>query len=586
MCRYFITAVAGLFLIVPSAIQAQIKPDFLMDTDPELKLPDKVKNFTRDFADVWTQALERPEVDMQRMTADTVALAHKHGIPDLIQTVPALETILTSPDSHPAARFAAAKALIALDSRSSAEQLLNASQQFGSELRQLVEPVMAEWDYAPAKAIWQSRLNAARPRTRDLILALRGIGKIRDTSALPELKDIVLDPLRTADLRLEAAGAAGQLTEQGLETDAAALAASKQPVDLFRRVCAIRLMSRHSSEAARQILGQLAVDTEPSVAAAALHRLNEIDPALVLPFADQSLKNPDPLVRDEAVSAYLRLPDPARIRVLGPLLADAHPDVRAHVREGFYRLANHAELSVLIRSSAMSVLAGERWQGHEQAGLLLGALHYTPASMRLVELLESPREGVLIASAWALRMIADPRTIPGILDKATRQTAARKSNQSAALDQQVAHLFEACGQMRVQEAIPLLLRYVPKDLSMGERSRSAAIWSLGWLNAGVPDQSLCDALIGRVLDNLMPSEFLLVKQHSAIALARMKAVEHASALRKVIASRTPNSYLGLAIRWAIKELTNEELPAPAPAVFGQGDWFLVPLPPKETQPTR
>lgn len=571
-------------MLAPCASRAEIKPEFQMDFDPELKLPDPVKNFTRDFKGVWIQALERPEVDLQRMTADTVAAAHKHGIPDLIETVPVLEKILTSPESHPSARYAAARALIVLDSRSSAEKLLKAAQEFGADLRQLVEPVMADWNFAPAKAVWIDRIKSTQPRRRDLTLALRGLGKTREIAALHDLKQIMLDKIRTPDIRLEAAAAAGQTTDSGLEADAEALASSKQPADVFSRVCAVRLLARHSSESARQLLGQLAVDTEPSVAAAALHRLNEIDPALVLPFVEQSLKNADPLVRDEAAKAYLSLPDPARIRRLGPLLDDDHPDVRGHIREGFYRLADKEELSEPIRSSAMQVLTGQRWQGQEQAALLLGALEYMPASMRLVELLDSTRESVMVASAWALRKVADPKTIPGILDKATRQTAARRIRHSEALDQQVAHLFEACGRMQAKEAKPLLLQYVPKDLVMGERSRSAAIWALGWLHAGVPDKALGDALIARVLDpSIMPPEFFLVKQHCSIALARMKAVEHAPALRKIIETRTFHSHFGLGVRWAVKELTGEEMPEPQPQAIAQGVWFLDPLPPRETQ---
>lgn len=588
MSRFFIAALAAILLVAPSALRAQIKPSFLMDIDPELKLPDRITSFTRDFKGVWIQALERPEIDLQRMAADTVAAAHKHGIPDLVETVPVLEKILAAPDSHPSARFAAARALIVLDSRSSAGKLLHASQNFGSELRQLVEPAMADWDFAPAKTIWTNRISTTEVRQRDLVLALRGLGKTRETVVLPDLLKIVLDTLRTADVRLEAAAAAGQLADSGLETDASALAASKRPGDIFLRVCALRLLSRHSSETARQLLGQLAVDTEPSVASAALHRLNEIDPALVLPFVEQSLQNADPLVRDEAISAYLSLPNPSRMRRLGPLLGDSHPDVRAHVREGFYRLADQPDLSEPIRSSAMEVLVGQRWQGHEEAALLLGTLDFTPASMRLVELLDSPRGSVMLASAWALRKLSDRKTIPGILDKISRQTVIRKTvPYNDVLDMQVAHLFEACGRMRAKEATPLLLQYVPKDLRMGHLSRSAAIWVLGWLNAGVPDKPLSDALLARALDTaiLLP-ESDLVKQHSVIALARMKAVEHAPAIRNIIAGKTPHSYLGLGVRWAVKELTGEELPEPVPEFVGQGVWFLEPLPARESPSTR
>jgi hypothetical protein len=139
--------------------------------------------------------------------------------------------------------------------------------------------------------------------------------------------------------------------------------------------------------------------------------------------------------------------------------------------------------------------------------------------------------------------------------------------------------------MRVKEATPLLLQYIPKDLLMGERSRGGAIWALGWLNAGVPDKALGDALMARILDmSPIPfPELVIVKQHSAIALTRMKAVDYAPTLRQIIETRTPHSKFGLAVRWAVKEMTGEDFPDPSPQFIPQGVWFLEPLPPNERQ---
>lgn len=581
MMRWIILGIVLLLLIGTGTARGEIKPDFLMNSDPELRLPDPVKDFTRDFKGVWIQALQRPDIDLQRMTAETIALAHQHGIPDLIETVPALEAILTKESSHPAARFAAARALIVLDSRASSEKLWNASQAFGSELRQLVEPAMAEWNFGTAKSSWAARLESKETRPRELVLAIRGVGRTNEVSALPTLKAMIFDQVRTPDIRLEAAVAAGKLAETGLETDAAALCRSKRAQKTVHRLCAVQLLARHRSDVAIPLLLELAVDEEPSVAAKAFERLNDIDPTHVLPLVETAIKNADPFVRREAARAYLSRPNPSRVHDVALLLDDPHPDVRSQVREGLFDLSSNPELSEPVRSAAMDRLSSDGWKGQEQASLLLGELQYTPASGRLVELLESPREQVMVASAWALRKIADPTSIPGIVHKIRRQTIERRLVGSNGLDLQVAHLFEACAQMNAKEGIPLMLEYVPKSLPMGVPSRGAAIHALGKLHAGSPDKAIVDRLHGRITDmGTMPPEFDLIKQQSAIALARMKAVDEAPTIRKFVADGTPCTLLGLAYLWAIKELTGEELPEPGPMTFPQGVWFLDPLGPR------
>ncbi|MEO2032203.1 MAG: hypothetical protein ABGZ35_08965, partial [Planctomycetaceae bacterium] len=147
-------------------VSAGIEPDFLMDSDPELRIPQPVKDFNPELAVLWMKALERLEIDMQRMAAETIARAHEYGIPDLIKAVPRLEEILLAEASHPAARFAAARALIVLESHDSSDKLFEASQAYGADLRQLVEPALATWGNALAKTVWIERIGTAETRPR------------------------------------------------------------------------------------------------------------------------------------------------------------------------------------------------------------------------------------------------------------------------------------------------------------------------------------------------------------------------------------------------------------------------------------
>ena len=580
---YLIVAVVFLY----GVSRAEIQTDFLMDSDPKFHPLPPIKNPMPDYLRLWIEVLARPEVDYQRMAAESIAVAQEKGIPDLITAVPPLETVLSAPSSHPSVRFAAARGLIALESRSSSEKLFDVSQKYGSELRQLIEPALAEWNYLPIRSVWLKRLETRETRPRDLVLAIRGIRRVRETSASTKLQQLTQDLNQTPEIRLEAASTVGELAETGLEVDADRLIHETRTPSTINRHCAVRYLSRHSNESARKILAEVATDREPSVAAAALERLHQIDSALVLPFAELAIQSNDVNVRSQAALAYLKLPTIDRIRTLAQKLDDPHPDLRKRVCEGLSRIAKQPEFEETILSAATEILSQESWRGQEQAALLIGELGHKPAWKRLAELLDSSRREVMIASAWSLRKIANPQSIPAIIDKIRRQTEIRNTNQAQEIDLQVGHLFEACGRMLAKEAEPEMRVYVPKNLNMGERSRCAAIWALGWLHAGEPDRSLGRQLIDRVNDNeVLPPENFEVKRFSIVTLGRMKATEYAAEFRQnLVGTVTSNDKFSLSKRWALTQMTGEEFPDPVPELARPGIWFLDPIPPKSAPVT-
>lgn len=555
----------------------EIRVDNARDSDPELKWTPPRMVFNPDYKPLWIKALRRPEADMQRMAAESIAQAHAFGFPDMADARPDLRTILIAAGTHPAARFAAARALIVLDTRAAGQVLFETAQQSGSQLRQLVEPAVAEWDYQPARAVWLKRLDDPETNRRELLLAIRGLGKVGERLALPSLLTVVHDPVRSADVRLAAAHAAGFTREEGLEDEVTRLI-ERKTVPILHRLCAIALLDRHRSEEARARLLHLAQDDEPSVAAAALARLLAIDPALVLPVAEAAMQNPDANVRQRGADAYIALPTPERVVFLSRLLDDVHPGVRGNIREALFRLAKSADLDVPIRQSGMQVLGQESWRGQEQATLLLSALDHKPAVTRFVALLESSRGEVAVTAAWGLRKLAVPETLPAIFDKARRQTELREGKGPAPpeLDAQTAQLCEALGMMQYKPADPLLRKYVPKDFTYGYLSRPAAIWALGHIHSGIPDEALAQLLMARLLDQQLPPESSEVKQMSAVTLARMKAVSQVPAMRKwLAASGGPLADPGLL--WALTQLTGEKFPVAPPGAIGKSGWFLEPL---------
>lgn len=560
-------------------VAAEIKPDFLMDSDPQLQVPEPAKDFNPAMAALWIAALEQPENDIQRMAAETIASAHEFGIPDLTRAVPQLERILTTEAAHPAARFAAARALIVLESRGSEQKLFDVSQSSGADLKQIIEPALAVWNNAAVKSLWIQRIKTPESGPRDLMLAVQGLGKTRETSALDGLLSIVNDMNLNPSVRLEAALAAGNIAETGLESAVDGLVKNTEIPHFVNQLCAIRLLARHAGENARQTLTAMASHEEPVVAAAALERLNEIDFSLVLPMAESAMKNPDPQVRRQGAVSMLQLPDISHVVPLSQLLADPQPALRRDICEGLLRLSEKPEFSDPVRDAAMQILSGDKWQGHEQAALLLGSLKYQPAADQLITLLDSPRDEVRVSSAWALRRIAVPDTAPVLIDRATQRTKQRsEKGDTVALDKEVAHLFEAIGVLKAEAATPLLLRYVPKRAGWYS-SRGAAIWALGVINEGKRNAELETLLADRIQDfEPQPSESLLVKQMSVVGLGRMKAVDQAPMLKQYAMSEDVKLILDVALGWAVRELTGEVLPAPDPPVANQGSWFLEPLP--------
>lgn len=568
----------GSAVAVPA--HAEIRTGYLMDHDPKIDVPQAVLQVPPRLKTLWIEALARPEADMQRLAADAIARGHAEGIPGLAEAVPRLGTVLTSAESHPSARLAAARALVALNAKTSAAVMAAGALQFGADLRQVIEPVLAEWGYRPMREEWRSRLKEPRVRYRDLALAIRCLSVAGDESAAGVLLEFVHNAEHSIDVRIEAARSVGILVTHGLEEHARLVTSEKKAVSTFHRLCGVLLVARHSGDDARALLKGFAVDTEPAIAVIALTRLIEIDPNLVLPLAEGAMGNADVKVRQAGAKSYFLLPDPSRIAVLARMLNDPNPGLRHSVREWLYELSRVSELDQPIRHSLTEVLAGDDWRGLEQAALLLATLDHKPAAARMVELLDNGRTEVRIAAAWGVKTLAVPETLPASLTAALRRTETRMGTGpiNSDLDAQTAHLLELFGKTKYGEAESLLRQYIPKEVIMGRLSRAAAIWSLGHLHEGVPDEALARQLGERLSDdNPFFPELNPIRGMSAVSIARMKAVSQIPILRRYGAPPVAPDEFPMRVRWALMGLTGESIPEPVPPTKGTAGWFLEPI---------
>jgi HEAT repeat protein len=557
---------------------------------PELPQPRIVTKLPPRLPALWLEALERPEADYKTKAAQAIALAHQRGFPGMEVAVGPLTRALDRPDQHPTVRVAVARALVVLDAKAAAAGLAKLAAT-DTDVREIVEPALAKWDYRPARATWLERLDQA-PTRRGTVLAIRGLAAVKEEKAASRLRELALDRDVPAGIRLEAARAHGVLRPAGSETDAEGLVKDATPRGATDRLVAASLLRNHQDEAAVRQLQALGRDAEPAVAAVALARLVELDPALVLPLIDPVLASSDANVRRFGVEVLFRQPAEARLKLLADRLNDPHPDVRARARQALGELAKKAEWKTIVIREATRILTADDWRGLEQAGILLARLDHKPAADRLLALLAHRRPEAFIAAAWALRVLAVPETLPGVFKyyDDTYQAmlrsgpeAGRRDVPAAAIDQQLSQLGQFLGQAKHLPADGLFRRLIPPRAGKGMNpagyeARAAAIWALGLMHEGTPVSAIAGPLAGRVQAvNPFDVEDERVRRMSAITLGRMKAADQLETLRQFYSAKGPSrDPVNNACGWAIERITGEKVPPPGVIEEFRIDWFLVP----------
>jgi HEAT repeat protein len=599
--------------------------DSRMYHDPELPSPKIVRAHPENPLPLWLVALGRPEADYQCRAALAIILGHKEGLKGLQAAIdPLLDALKqlerperengdlspghgdrgTGSDSNALVRLSVCRALIELDARQAAPQLLEQAQKGNRRVRDLIEPALARWDYRRAGPMWLARLRRMDINAGDLLLAVRGLAALREPEAASPLKDLVRSDKVDWPTRLEAARALGVIRTAGLESDVMALVSSaaalekpqtgnegnsqkpsaqsdSESTSASARLAAAWLLRHHQGDEAVRLLQTLARDSEPAVALVALDRLLEIDSKLVLPALSTSLASPDAGVRLRGIETLFREATVERVRLLADKLDDEHPDVRTKARQLLQDLAAGSPLRGAVIQEGARVLAGQNWRGLEQATILLVQLDHKPAAKRLVQLLSFERPEVLIAAGWGLRRLAVPESLPaamshfksvhGLVQSNLKAPDPRKSLPLGAWDQQLSQLAQFMGQSRYLPAEADLRAEVPRpprpgNPFIGEQTRAASIWALGLILEGKPETGLVRQLEQRLNDVSRPmysGDDDKVRRMSAIALGRLQSKESLNSLRRYYLPKTPTlDPVSSACGWAIQQITGESHPPP------------------------
>jgi HEAT repeat protein len=553
---------------------------FEMWDDPKIELPEPIITFSPKLVPLWEQALDGPEVDLRRQAADNVILAHERGMRELEGMVEPLRRALRRPDLHPLVALAATRALVALNARGAADELFAHCKTDGMDVAGVVEPALAQWDYGPIRPVWLERLKNPQTHRRRLITAINGLAVVGEVDAVPNLLELSQSTKVPGDVRLAAARSLGLIEMDGLDAIARKLADDKSPSKIVDRVIAASMIASHRDESSLELMMELAVDSEPAVAAIALATLLEIDPDHVLRVVEVTIANADANVRRLGARALVARPTLERVKLLGPMLDDPHPGLREYVRQSLEAFAEKPELADQVIDLAVQMLRTSRWRGLEQASLLLTALDHKPAAQRLAELLDFNRPEVFVSAAWGLGRLAVPETFAAMCEKARIETEKTLNGERCpdAVGRQVCYLNQALGRLKYAPCDDVLRSYIPKSSPFPPEFRAGAIWALGHLHAGNPDDKLAGQLGGRLadVDSAKPEDDD-VRRMSAISMGRMKAEKSLDLLREFLNSETVNRPAGYACGWAIELITGEPMDKPTAREVSSPGWFLDPL---------
>jgi HEAT repeat protein len=533
--------------------------------------------------DLWLKALARPEAEMKCRAAQAISLAGRRKVRGLAATVPALLRELDRPNQHPTVRLEVAQALIVLNARQAAGRLLEQVRSGDSDFQELVEPALAAWNYRQARALWLARLENPAARPRSLVRAIQALGRVREGRAVGSLRRLVLSDRAGAPVRLEAANVLGSLRIEGLEPDAARLAADRSPRRLVARLAAVKLLQEHTSEQAAGILWRLMRDSNPVVAAPAAARLIRLDPSGVASEVNHLLAGPASL-RMLAVLVVGQQPTKERLPLLIQRLGDADPAIRVQARRALEELGRLHRFKDQVSTQAMTVLRGGDWRNLEQAAILLVNLKHRDAAPLLVKRLTFDRPEVYIAAAWGLRRLADPQTLAPVLhhvrekQQFLRDNADRPDATFGPLDQQLSQLNQFLGrhpytasEADVRKEVEAALReFIPRmekpmKSAVAQESRAAAVWALGLLNEGKPvDNQLAKDLEERLNDvQSLPREDVRVCRMCAVSLGRMKAQQVRRSLERYCMDRKPSfDPVHNACGWALERLAGRRMLPP------------------------
>ncbi|MEO2023514.1 MAG: hypothetical protein ABGX05_16955 [Pirellulaceae bacterium] len=570
-------------------LTAPIKFDWPMMSQPVVKTTPVTLSYSPRLVPLWIQALKGSESAVQRQAAQAIYRASFFKVPDLETTIPHLQAVLAKTKGNRSTRLAMAHALIQLEAREAAPLFLEVAKEGDFELCMLVEPALAAWKDQPVRQLWLQRLNNSLMSQGLTLLAIRQLAAVQQQSVVPRLEEIASDENMRIAYRVEAAKALAVLGQTPLIEQADTLL--KLPGNsLVDRLVGAWILQQGKADLSLaqqdqwfEMLVQLASDEQTVVSRPALQALLALRPAYLVEQSDRWEENADPQVRGVVAQAWLKTAQPqaAHLQKLVMFLNDAKRSVRVEMAAGIKELCAQEAMRTLLAELLSAELDREVtfWRSKEQAIILLVGMEHQPVAKQLAALLDDSEGEVFATAAWGLRKLKAVDQFPAMLRRASDMEEILKESlpeDAAAEDvnEQLGQIFQAFGEMKYTQAMPLLTRCCQKN-GMTFPLRSSAVWAVGMIKAGNSEPALVKLFSQRILDeDIFNPEGQVVKQTCAIALGRMKSQDAVQLLLDKHNTQENTSRFKWACSWALNQINGHPILEMDEIKVAPGVWFL------------
>ncbi len=416
-------------------------------------------------------------------------------------------------------------------------------------IRPSVEQWLIDQKQMLAVDLWKSRLAEGKTSELELGLALDGLAALRIKDSADDIAKLILSESLAPPLVLQACRALGVLTEANQVELARKLWKSRYPThDLL----AALVIVNHTDDQAKQLMAELLKSNfQPAKRVAFQWHISHL-PSEVQTLASSFRSEPDSGLRRMAIDQLIAIDTAESLAALGEYLSDDNANNRMATREGLAKPEKGTAFPSQLAEIINGALTLDFGPGSEQAielAVKIKARQFVP---KLVQLLDHSILEVRVRAAWGIVTLEleRPEDIEAVHQRClalTERITSEGPKVGVDGNTLIAYLFESLGKAKHEPALPLLRKYVPKNV-MPPLPRSSAIWSIGRILEGSQDAELSKELAARMLDNGPEGELMPVRFTSALALGYLRNPDSVQALGRT--GERPPTAIGSAAEWS------------------------------------
>lgn len=477
--------------------------------------------------------------------------------------------LLAEAESHPlhsARRRRLISLLLHSPASSKAKEIFELSRE-DPLLRDTVEAKLIDWQSDAAADDWRESIGDPAAPIGRVILALRGLAAIGDSSAVDAAEGWLAfnqpGPVRLAAARLLAVAQPNGNVERAKKHLRIAQR-NDSPTDA---AIAARLLSGDTSDAGRETLVDVldaGFDGTDEIAFTAI-RQHHPDTAYELAF--QWIERGSDQVRRQSLDLLKTSSDTKNLAAIFGALDDAHPENRVKARRILLKAAEEPETRSLVLRAFRKMLNSSSWGAIEQGILGLVALEDKASVRQFAQLIRHEVPSVNVTAAWALKEMAEEPVVVDQVSKfvderwqrATLEDVDRVEYLSEDETKLYSQLIEMLGKHRHQESTQFLKTVVNPNISPGVLVRGSAVWSLGMIHAEDPPADLIRMFHDRINSlETNNADHPLMAFVSLISLGRMGDRTAIPLFEKHMGGVDNRVNLGAAASWAMEQLQSGE----------------------------